>query len=129
MPASTSSTQDLRRERIRRAAVASRTLLGLGLCVFFLSMCFVPVSARQSSRWPGTWSRWGGATWMIDIFKTAGDPASDGYWANLATPHATMSLGVRVTDWSSGVKQLSEITDIQVRYLVHGVPVSPWLNT
>ena len=49
-------------------------------------------------------------------------------WLELTAPGSTVGVTLRVTSTTTLERPVSEFPDLQVRYLVHGVPVSPWLS-
>ena len=95
----------------------------------------VAVAAAVVGVWPGEpraqsgdWPRHN-AQWTLDIFKSAGTQPDDLHWLELTTPGATVGVALRVTSPTTLERPLAEFAGIQVRYLVHGVPVSGWLST
>lgn len=90
------------------------------------------VSAQQEP-WPRIWTIYGDRSMSrMNLFKTAGMEMTDPMWAHL---HKSMSdaqsvdLGMKGTDVRSNEKPLPTVTDVQVRWLVKGRPVSDWLDT
>lgn len=89
----------------------------MGLIVF--------AAAHLSAQTP--WPR-NDARYLIDIQKTAGQEMTDIYWAHLMMPGQTVTLGVHIDEATAGnAIDLATVT-VQMRYMVHGMPVSPWLS-
>lgn len=99
-----------------------RTTARVTIAVLFI-LAFVAVLHGQTPTWPRN-----DAKYLIDIQKTAGQEITDLYWAHLMSPGQTVSLGVHIDEATAGnAIDLSTVT-VQMRYMVHGLPVSPWLS-
>lgn len=107
------------------------------ILIVAFALAFTAPAHAQQAGWPLPWlppdSK--AAVFMIDIIKTTGNEmiaeTHDPSWAHLHTGHApSVGLAVRIGSWYTlpGQKPLAEFTDLQLRYTVRGVPVSPWLT-
>lgn len=99
---------------------------GYRWCLLVL-VCALTVSARadEASDWPNRYARY-----MIDIFKTSGAEMTDPSWLHLHLGHGDAEqagIGVAIID-DVVPEPLTGFADMQIRYMVHGVPVSGWLS-
>jgi hypothetical protein len=100
-----------------------------GFCIAFITLVLVVTGAQinpsaQSSAWPRN-----DAKWTLDLVKLAGPNMTEPSWIDLVTPGASATVGLRITSMETLAQPVAGFTDIQVRYMVHGVPISDWLPT
>jgi DNA-binding beta-propeller fold protein YncE len=104
----------------------SRRLL-FGFLLFALALVGGERRALQSQS--AVWPRWD-ARFLIEVYKVAGKEMTDLKWLHLhhGDPEArTVGLGVYIID-NINPEPLTNFADIQIRYMVHGKPVSEWLR-
>ena len=99
--------------------------------IWVLLLLAVPVLSRpaqapaQSAPWPNRFARY-----KVMAIKTAGMEMTDQLWVHLhhGTAEAEQAtLSVWIVD-DVNVLPNANFTQIQLRWLVHGVPISPWLG-
>jgi hypothetical protein len=94
------------------------------LVAIFTSL--LPISQAPTGAQGGDWPR-NDAPFTFDIYKAAGEEPEDPTWLHLMSAGSTVSLAVRLTQLDSTMLPL-EGAGVQIRYTVHGVPVSDWLS-
>jgi hypothetical protein len=102
-------------KQVKKRISLSGALARLGLA---LQLC-IPVPV-ESADWPDFY-----APYTLDLVKTAGAEMTDPHWAHLHMHEAD------ATSFSVGMNfqpQDAIYSSVQVRYKIHGVPVSGWLN-
>ena len=89
-------------------------------------MCLGPSLAGQAPDWPSYQ-----APYLIQPEKVAGAEMTDIYWSHLhqgMPGYDSVTWGVPIIDYLSVPQDPGQFTGNQLRYLVHDVAVSPWID-
>lgn len=87
-----------------------------------LLLVFGGPSRAAAQSWPQYYARW-----ALDIFKIEGEEPTDQHWLHLMAPGQTVTIGVKMTERANVAPADLQAAGIEVKYTVHGVPVSGWL--